>query len=231
MDAATLESRTGLATDLARAVKGEVRFDPYARLLYSTDASAYQIEPIGVVIPRDRDDVAAVMEITARHRVPVLARGDGSSLAGQAVGAAVVVDFSKYMRRILEINPEERWVRAEPGVVCDALNAALKPHGLMYGPDPASSNRAAVDAKLESPGREGEIYRGLTSLVTRHASLIRDRFPKTWRRASGYSLNYLIPNPRPPTSNLQPPTSSRQPFGFVASQPAGWYSQESYPLP
>jgi len=276
MDAATLESRTGLATDLARAVKGEVRFDPYARLLYSTDASAYQIEPIGVVIPRDRDDVAAVMEITAKHRVPVLARGGGSSLAGQAVGAAVVVDFSKYMRRILEINPEERWVRAEPGVVCDALNAALKPHGLMYGPDPASSNRAtvggmlannstgahsvlfgmtadhvlgveaflgdasaahfsaldraALDAKLESPGREGEIYRGLTSLVTRHASLIRDRFPKTWRRASGYSLNYLIPNPRPPTSNLQPPTSSRQPFGFVASQPAGWYSQESYPL-
>src|SRR3990172_3557960 len=218
MDAATLERRTGLATDLARAVKGEVRFDPYAHLLYSTDASTYQIEPIGVVIPRDRDDVAAVMEITARHRVPVLARGGGSSLAGQAVGAAVVVDFSKYMRRILEINPEERWVRAEPGVVCDALNAALKPHGLMYGPDPASSNRAtvggmlsnnatgahsilhgmtadhvlavdallsdaspahfsalnraALEAKLKAPGREGEIYRGLTALVAQHEAAI-----------------------------------------------------------
>ncbi len=251
--------RLDLAAELSGATQGEVRFDPYSRALYSTDASSYQIEPLGVVIPRMRDDVQAVMEIAARHKVPVLARGGGSSLAGQAVGAAVVVDFSKYLRRIVEINPEERWVRAEPGVVCDALNAALKPHGLMYGPDPASSNRAtvggmlsnnstgahsvlygmtadhvlaveallgdaspvhfsaldhaALDAKLESPGRESEIYRGLTTLVAQHAVAIRERFPKTWRRASGYSLNYLVP-----------------PHGFAATHPAGWYSPEPYPL-
>lgn len=264
---------TDLAHDLTQAVKGEVRFDPYSRVLYSTDASAYQIEPLGVVIPKDRADVQAVLEIAAKHKVPVLARGGGSSLAGQAVGAAVVIDFSKYMRHILEINVEEHWVRAEPGVVCDALNAALKPHGLMYGPDPASSNRATVGgmlannstgahsvlfgmtadhvlavnalladaspahfsaldraalaAKLETPGQEGDLYRGLTALVARHADTIRDRFPKVWRRASGYSLNYLVPNQPPPTSDLQPPTSI---YGFTASQPAGWYTSEPYPL-
>src|SRR5574341_20075 len=133
-----------LAFELARAVDGEVRFDPYSRMLYSTDASAYQIEPIGVVIPRHRDDVQAALEIAARHNVPVLARGGGSSLAGQDVGHAVVLDFSKYMRRIIEINPEAGWARVEPGVVCDALNAALKPLGLLFGAEPASSNRATM---------------------------------------------------------------------------------------
>ncbi len=258
-----------LAHDLTRALAGEVRFDPYSRLLYSTDASAYQIEPLGVVIPKDRADVQAALEIATKHQVPVLARGGGSSLAGQAVGAALILDFSKYMRHILEINPEEQWVRAEPGVVCDALNAALKPHGFMYGPDPASSNRAtvggmlannstgahsvlygmtadhilAVDgfladaapahfsaldpaalaAKLAAPGREGDLYRGVHALVTQHADLIRDRFPKVWRRASGYSLNYLTPS-------RSTPHAPRLTYGFTASQPAGWYSPSPYPL-
>jgi FAD/FMN-containing dehydrogenase/Fe-S oxidoreductase len=266
MAEALTQLRLDLAAELGRATKGEVRFDPYSRALYSTDASSYQIEPLGVVIPRTRDDVQAVMEIAARHRVPVLARGGGSSLAGQAVGRAVIVDFSKYLRRIAEINAEEGWVRAEPGVVCDALNQALKPHGLMYGPDPASSNRAtvggmlsnnstgahsvlfgmtadhvleaeaflgdasparfsaldraALDAKMESPGREGEIYRGVAALVARHEAAIRERYPRTWRRASGYSLNYLVPG-QPPTSNS---------FGYAATRPAGWYSTEPYPL-
>ena len=253
----TDKQRLDLASDLARAVKGAVRFDPYSRVLYSTDASSYQIEPLGVVIPRDRDDVRAILETAARYAVPVLARGGGSSLAGQAIGPALIVDFSKHLNRILEINPEEGWVRAEPGVVCDALNAALKPHGLMFGPDPASSNRAtvggmlsnnatgahsvlygmtadhvlgveaflddasqvnfsmldpkALEAKLEAEGREGGLYRGLTSLVSHHASLIKERFPKTWRRASGYSLNYLLPTPHTPT------------------RPSGWYLPGAYP--
>jgi FAD/FMN-containing dehydrogenase/Fe-S oxidoreductase len=267
--------RLDLAAELGRATKGEVRFDPYSRALYSTDASSYQIEPLGVVIPRTRDDVQATMEIAARHKVPVLARGGGSSLAGQAIGAAVVVDFSKYMRRIVEVNAEEGWVRAEPGVVCDALNAALTRHGLMFGPDPASSNRAtvggmlannstgahsvlygmtadhvlavevflsdasaahfsaldraALDAKLESPGHEGEIYRGLTALVAMHEAAIRERYPKTWRRASGYSLNYLVPNQSPPSA-LHPLPSTLQPSGYTATRPAGWYSTGPYPL-
>ena len=281
MDRLVRESMADLSTELSRAIKGEVRFDPYSRVLYSTDASSYQIEPLGVVIPRDRDDVQAVMEIAARHKVPVLARGGGSSLAGQAVGAAVIVDFSKHLHRILEINTEEGWVRAEPGVICDGLNAALKPHGLMYGPDPASSNRAtvggmlsnnstgahsvlygmtadhvlaadaflddaspihfsaldrkALDAKLESPGREGEIYRGVTALVAQHEGVIRERFPKTWRRASGYSLNYLVPSPSlgspsTPLARSAGRGGDLRPHGFVATRPAGWYSPEAYPL-
>src|SRR3990172_1984069 len=153
-----------LAADLARAVSGDVRFDPYSRILYSTDASAYQIEPLGVVLPRDRDDVQAVIEIAGKYNVPVLARGGGSSLAGQAVGAAVVIDFSKYMRNVVEINAEAGWVRAQPGVVCDALNGALKPHGLMFGTEPASSNRATVGGMISNNStRAHSVLYGMTA--------------------------------------------------------------------
>src|SRR3990172_4252030 len=93
-----------LESDLKKVVRGEVRFDAYSRILYSTDASIYQIEPLGVVIPRDTEDVMAAMEVTGRHQVPILPRGGGTSLAGQCVGRAVVFDFSKYMNRILDIN-------------------------------------------------------------------------------------------------------------------------------
>ena len=100
MRAVAAESRD-LAEEIKRVVPGEVRFDGFTRSLYSTDASLYQIQPIGVVIPRNRDDVQAVVEIAARRKTPVLARGGGSSLAGQTVGAAIVLDFSKYMDAIL----------------------------------------------------------------------------------------------------------------------------------
>ena len=108
-----------LVEDLRRVVSGEVRFDAMTRVLYSTDASIYQIEPIGVVLPRTAEDVAAVVETAGRHGVPVLPRGGGTSLAGQTVGHAVVIDFSKYMRDLLEVNAEEgmgpRPARHHPG--------------------------------------------------------------------------------------------------------------------
>ena len=96
-----------LVEELSRLVSGEVRFDKMTRMLYSTDASLYQIEPIGVVLPKNADDVIAVVETANRHGVPVLPRGGGTSLAGQPVGQAIVVDFSKYMRDIIEVNEEE----------------------------------------------------------------------------------------------------------------------------
>src|SRR3990172_2384392 len=102
-----------LESDLKKVVRGEVRFDAYSRILYSTDASIYQIEPLGVVIPRDREDVLAAMEVARQHRVPVLPRGGGTSLAGQAIGRAVIFDFSKYVNRVLDINAEERRARVE----------------------------------------------------------------------------------------------------------------------
>ena len=96
-----------LVEELSRLVSGEVRFDKMTRMLYSTDASLYQIEPIGVVLPKNAEDVIAVVETANRHGVPVLPRGGGTSLAGQTVGQAIVVDFSKYMRDIIEVNEEE----------------------------------------------------------------------------------------------------------------------------
>jgi FAD/FMN-containing dehydrogenase len=118
------ESRD-LAAELAARVEGEVRFDGVTRMLYSTDASLYQIQPVGVVIPRHAGDAQAALEIAARRGVPVLARGGGSSLNGQAVGAAVVLDFSKYMDRVLAIDAEAGRATVQPGITVAVLNRML----------------------------------------------------------------------------------------------------------
>ena len=140
--------REELAELLRRRVDGEVRFDDYSRILYSTDASIYRMDPVGVVIPRNVDDVQAVVEIARDNGVPVLPRGGGTSLAGQTVNHAIVVDFSKYLNQLVEVNPEESWARVRPGIVLDQLNRQLAPHGLQYAPDPTTSNRACVGGGL-----------------------------------------------------------------------------------
>src|SRR3954470_131977 len=111
---AAVESARVLQAELSSRIGGEVRFDKTARMLYSTDASNYQIEPVGVVIPKSIDDVHATVELAASHNVPILPRGGGSSLAGQTVGAALVIDFSKYLNRILDLDVEAKRVTAEP---------------------------------------------------------------------------------------------------------------------
>ena len=146
-DAVSADTRA-LVEDLKGLVEGEVRFDPMTRALYSTDASIYQVEPIGVVLPRSEEDVIAVVETAASHGVPVLPRGGGTSLAGQAVGRAVVLDFSKYMRRVLEIDAGQGWVRTEPGIILDELNQHLAPHRVQFAPDPSTSNRGNVGGAL-----------------------------------------------------------------------------------
>ncbi len=133
-----------LAQELRKRISGEVRFDAYSRLLYSTDASIYQMDPVGVVIPRSSEDVLAVMEVAAQNRVPVLPRCGGTSLAGQTVNHAIVMDFSKYMHQVLKVNEEERWARVQPGIVLDTLNRQLASMKLHYAPDPTTSNRACV---------------------------------------------------------------------------------------
>ncbi|MCC6986761.1 MAG: FAD-binding oxidoreductase, partial [Anaerolineales bacterium] len=124
--------------------KGDLRLDPASRLLYSTDASSYQIEPLGVAIPKDQDDLQAAVEFAAKHRVPILPRGSGSSLAGQAIGEALILDCSRHLDSILEINPAERFAVVEPGVILADLNRAAAKHGLTFGPDPASAERATM---------------------------------------------------------------------------------------
>src|SRR6478672_6154130 len=111
-----------LRAALKAAITGEVRFERLDRALYSTDASIYQIVPLGVVIPKTKDDIIATMWKCARYGVPITARGGGTSQAGQSIGAGVILDTSKYLNRILETNTLERWVRVEPGCVLDELN-------------------------------------------------------------------------------------------------------------
>ncbi|MGA7668787.1 MAG: FAD-dependent oxidoreductase, partial [Nitrolancea sp.] len=133
-----------LKTELSWRVSGEARFDQYSRMLYSTDASNYQIQPIGVVLPRTVDDVRASVEIAAKYQIPILPRGGGSSLAGQTVGKALVIDTSKYLNQVLEVDTASRTARVQPGIVLQQLNAKLRRHNLMFGPDPASADRATI---------------------------------------------------------------------------------------
>jgi FAD/FMN-containing dehydrogenase/Fe-S oxidoreductase len=133
-----------LADDLSHALAGDVKFDQMTRLLYSTDASNYQIEPLGVVFPKTDQDVIAAHTIAAQHGVPLLPRGAGSSLAGQTVGYALVMDLSRHMTRVTSINAELKRVRCQPGMIFGHLNAQLAPLGLMIGPDPASGDRATM---------------------------------------------------------------------------------------
>ena len=137
-----------LVEELRRDLDGEVRADRMSRLLYSTDASIYQVEPIAVVIPKTAEDVIAVLTVAARYGVPVLPRGGGTSLAGQTINHAVVIDFSKYMRKVLEVNVEEQWVRTQPGIILDELNDQIEDTGLMFAPDPSTSNRGNVGGAL-----------------------------------------------------------------------------------
>ena len=137
-----------LIEELRRSVDGDVRADRMTRLLYSTDASIYQVEPIAVVMPRTADDGVAVVTTAYRNNVPVLPRGGGTSLAGQTVNRAVVIDFSKHMHKVLEVNAEERWARTQPGIILDELNARIRDTGLMFAPDPSTSNRGNVGGAL-----------------------------------------------------------------------------------
>ncbi|MEJ7837997.1 MAG: FAD-binding and (Fe-S)-binding domain-containing protein, partial [Thermomicrobiales bacterium] len=158
------ETATVLEAELAARIQGEVRFDRVSRMLYSTDASNYQIEPVGVVIPKSNDDIIAAISLARSHGVPILPRGGGSSLAGQAVGAALVLDTSKYLNRVIDIRPEQQTVSVEPGINLDMLNRQLKPHGLMFGPDPSSSNRATIGGVVanNSAGAHSILY-GMTA--------------------------------------------------------------------
>jgi len=229
---------------------GEIRTDPVTRLLYSTDASIYQVEPLGVAFPRDRDDLQIAVQACAAQGIPVLARGSGSSLAGQAIGPALILDCARYLTAIHDLQLNDPASPAsggcalvEPGVILDNLNRAARALGLQFGPDPASSERATVGGSLannatgahsiqygmaadhlqaaqvilsdgslvhwqeeslehlaqraeqqtEKPDRAAAIDRAALHIRDQYGDLIRERWPRTWRRASGYSLNYLLP--------------------------------------
>ena len=242
------------AESLRKQIAGELRLDAATRKLYSTDASIYQIEPLGVVFPRHEDDLAATVSLAAEYNIPIVPRGSGTGLAGQTLGPAVIIDCSRYLDKVLDLNPDERWAWVQPGLVLNAFNRQAAPNGLMYGPDPASSDRAtfggmlgnnstgahsisygmtsdnviSVDvlladgsaARLESlkmqealsraeaDTTEGRLYRQALTVREKYGEAIKQNWPRTWRRASGYSINYLLP-----WSASQPPMWERAEAG------------------
>ena len=228
-----------LIASLDKSLKGEIRTDPVSRVLYSTDASIYQVEPHGVFFPRHAEEISLFVEAAHKFDVAIIPRGSGSSLAGQAIGPGFIIDCSRYLNQIVEINPENLSAIIEPGLVLSELNRAASEHQLKFGPDPASEERAtlggviannatgahsiihgmaadhvlSLDVTLSdgsgahfseielgqaqglarTSSREGEIYRSALSIREHYHQEIISSWPKTWRRASGYNLNYLIP--------------------------------------
>ena len=149
-----------LRRELESAVEGEVRFDTISRALYSTDASVYRIEPLGVVVVRTREDILRAIRICHRLRCPFTLRGGGTSQGGQSIGPGLQIDISKYYNRLLEVNEEEGWCRVEPGIVLDELNAQLAPLGLRFAPDISTASRATIGGMMgnNSSGARSVLY-------------------------------------------------------------------------
>ncbi|MEX2144651.1 MAG: FAD-linked oxidase C-terminal domain-containing protein [Anaerolineales bacterium] len=233
------ELLTQFAAEVRKQGLGELRLDATTRKLYSTDASIYQIDPLGVAMPRHEDDLLGLVSLAAAFDVPILPRGSGTSLAGQTVGPAIIIDFSRHLNQVLEVNPDERAAWVQPGLVLNSLNQVVARKQLMYGPDPASADRATFGGMLgnnstgahsisygmtsdnvlaievlladgsqarlepvkmqealsraEAETLEGKLYRQALQIREQRGEAIRQSWPRTWRRASGYSLNYLLP--------------------------------------
>jgi FAD/FMN-containing dehydrogenase len=140
----SFERSVELEAALRGVVRGEVRFDAGSRALYATDASSYRQVPIGLVVPKDVDDVIAAVGVCRRFGAPVLSRGAGTSLAGQGCNAAVVLDFSKYMNGMGDVDPVGRTVDVEPGIVLDRVREAAERFELTFAPDPATHSRCTI---------------------------------------------------------------------------------------
>jgi len=165
-----------LAAALEEAITGDVRFDDYSRTLYATDASAYEVTPVGVVLPASTADVATVVKTCAQRGVAVLPRGGGTSLAGQAVNEAVVLDFTRYMDTVREVDPGSRTATAEPGVVLADLDAAAADHGLTFAPDPAWGDKSALGGAIgnNSTGAHSLVYGKTDAYVEEVEAVLAD---------------------------------------------------------
>lgn len=240
---ATVKSSPAQISEFTQALetrgRGDLRTDLTTRVLYSTDASIYQIEPIGVFFPRNLEDISRCVSLASEYEVPILPRGSGTSLAGQAIGPGLIIDCSRHLDQVIHIDPESKTARVAPGVILSRLNHAAGKFGLQFGPDPASAERATMGgvignnatgahsilygmsadhimsvelvlsdgsiAELESKkipaarhvgsksSLEGAIYQAALAIKNEYAQAIQDDWPNTWRRSSGYNLNYLIP--------------------------------------
>lgn len=174
-----MPNRQLFVQDLQFHIHGDVLSDATSLGLYATDASVYQIKPIAVVLPKHEQDVSTALKIAKDHQIAVLPRGGGTSLAGQTVAEAMVLDFSKYMNKLLEVNRAEGWARVQPGLVRDELNARLQPLGLHFAPDPATSSRANVGGMIgnNSSGTKSIIFGKTVDHVIELKAFLADGTP------------------------------------------------------
>jgi FAD/FMN-containing dehydrogenase len=188
------QQRRILADHLRKHTSAEVRFDATSRKLYSTDASIYQIEPLGVVLPRSVQDLQAIVQVASEMHLSLTPRGGGTSLSGQSIGPGVVVDCSKYLNRILEIDPTTRTAIVEPGVVLDTLNREVGKHNLLFGPEVSTSSRANLGGMIgnNSAGSRSIVYGKVSDHVRRLQVVLIDGreydlgplSPTAWNEAS-----------------------------------------------
>src|SRR5258708_6331596 len=190
---------SGLAQSLRASIQGDVRFDNGSRALYATDGSNYRQVPIGVVLPRDVDDVLAIVSLCREFGAPLLCRGGGTSLAGQCCNVAVILDFSKYMAGITEIDPARRIARVQPGVVLDHLRNAAEKYQLTFAPDPATHDRCTLGGMIgnNSCGVHSvmAVRWRVRSLDGKEPASPSSRRPVAWWKVllSAYSWSWPIP--------------------------------------
>ena len=155
-----MELSNAIQEKIENSIEGDLRIDDFTKKIYSTDASMYEIEPIGVLLPKNSEDVKNSIEIAKENNLSILPRGGGTSLAGQTVGRSLILDFSKYMNKIVEINTEESWAIVQPGVVQDHFNDFLSPHGYTFGPNTSTSSRATLGGMIgnNSSGSRSIVY-------------------------------------------------------------------------
>lgn len=187
-------NNSNLANRLRKEIKGDVLFDTFSRGRYSTDASIYQLMPVGVVVPRNDEDVEIAVRIAVEEGVPVLPRGAGTSQNGQAIGEALLLDTTRYLNKVHQFNPEERTVSVQPGLVLDQLNRFLKPHGLFYPVDVSTANRATIGGMTgnNSCGARSIRYGNMVHNVRSVEALLADGSKAHFARSNG-----TIPQPSP----------------------------------
>jgi FAD/FMN-containing dehydrogenase len=161
---------------LGKQLTGDLFFDTTMRTLYATDASAYREMPLAVAIPKTIDDLKKLIAFALQHKTSLIPRTAGTSLAGQVVGNGVVVDVSKHFTQIIELNAAENWVRVQPGVIRDELNMFLKPHGLFFGPETSTANRAMIGGMVgnNSCGSNSVVYRSTREHLIEVKALLSD---------------------------------------------------------
>jgi FAD/FMN-containing dehydrogenase/Fe-S oxidoreductase len=194
------QKRAALSKHLHANTQAEIRFDPTSCRLYSTDASIYQIEPMGVVIPRKTTDIITTVQIAADMHIPITARGGGTSLSGQSIGPGIILDCSKYLNHILDIDPAGNKVRVQPGIILDQLNSALAVHGLLFGPDVATANRANLGGMIgnNSAGARSIIYGKTVDHISRLKVVLSDGSP-----AEFYSVSHNEWDQKASTKSLE----------------------------